>query len=968
MKRYLLTLGLFISAFSVQAQENSIDRAVSERLQAFFLNYVSPVKAPAPQLKDVQIDYKQKTLRIEVSESFAYQPWTEQSVEAVYKQVQELLPGPVYYFRIRLYVAGTPIEELVPNFYRHRFHPNKDRLSQSKLSDEPAWVTRTSRPYDISSGLQGRHVAVWQSHGRYYKNERNRWEWQRPPLFGVTEDLFTQAFIVPYLIPMLERAGAVVYTPRERDTQRNEVIVDNDVPNGSLYLETNNRQAWATASVKGFAQRQPTYQDGENPFVAGSCRWVATTRSKKRQAFAQWAPTLPQAGSYAVYVSYQSLPNSVDDARYTVFHRGGTTDFVVNQRMGGGTWVYLGTFEFDAGNNEHGRVLLSNLSRKRSGVVCADAVRFGGGMGNIERGGSTSGLPRYLEGARYSAQWAGFPYEVYAGRKGENDYADDINVRSNAVNLLSGGSAFNPNQVGKRVPLEMTLGLHTDAGYSKIDDKVGSLGIYTTAFNNGRLADGTDRLASRDLSDLLLSQLQKDITSAAGSWNRRSLWDRNYSETRLPAVPSTIVELLSHQNFADMKLGHDPYFQFTASRSLYKAILRFLTHQQGKPYVIQPLPVENFAIRFGKKRHTLELSWTATSDPTEPSANPQGYIVYTRIGQGGFDNGIWVSKPHHRIKIEPGLIYSFRIAAVNHGGESFPSETLSAYLAPHERGRVLIVNGFDRLSGPQVVNTPDQAGFDLESDPGVAYGKNISYCGPQTGFLRSQAGKETEGGWGYSTNDWVGLQVAGNTFDYPYLHGSAIQAVGGYSFTSCSDEAVENGFIHLTNYPVVDYILGVEKAGTSPLVAHKTFSPTMQHLLTQYCREGRNLFVSGAYIGSDMVSTAQERQFTREVLKFEYSPKHTPLTGGLIEGMGQTFRIEHRANEVCYAVPSPDCILPTDSAFSAFLYTDGRQGAGIAYKGKDYRVIATTFPLEAVQTTEARFVLMKGILRFFEAQ
>lgn len=77
-------------------------------------------------------------------------------------------------------------------------------------------------------------------------------------------------------------------------------------------------------------------------------------------------------------------------------------------------------------------VVLSNESSEH-GVVCADAVRFGGGMGNIERGGKTSGLPRYLEGARYSAQWAGMPYEVYAGRKGENDYADDINTRSNTI-------------------------------------------------------------------------------------------------------------------------------------------------------------------------------------------------------------------------------------------------------------------------------------------------------------------------------------------------------------------------------------------------------------------------------------------------------------------------------------------------------------------------------------------------------
>ena len=61
-------------------------------------------------------------------------------------------------------------------------------------------------------------------------------------------------------------------------------------------------------------------------------------------------------------------------------------------------------------------VVLSNESSEQ-GVVCADAVRFGGGMGNIARGGKTSGLPRYLEGARYSAQWAGMPYEYMQDAK-----------------------------------------------------------------------------------------------------------------------------------------------------------------------------------------------------------------------------------------------------------------------------------------------------------------------------------------------------------------------------------------------------------------------------------------------------------------------------------------------------------------------------------------------------------------------
>ena len=203
---------------------------------------------------------------------------------------------------------------------------------------------------------------------------------------------------------------------------------------------------WANAPVRGFAQKKTIYKDGENPFTDGTCRFIPTERKKKKnkdQVFAEWVPTLPATGKYAVYVSYQTLPNSVSDAKYLVFHNGGVTEFKVNQKIGGGTWVYLGTFEFDKGSNDYGMVVLSNESSEH-GVVCADAVRFGGGMGNIARGGKISGLPRYLEGARYSAQWAGMPYEVYAGRKGENDYTDDINTRSNVINYLSGSSVYNP--------------------------------------------------------------------------------------------------------------------------------------------------------------------------------------------------------------------------------------------------------------------------------------------------------------------------------------------------------------------------------------------------------------------------------------------------------------------------------------------------------------------------------------------
>lgn len=955
-----LTLGVnFLSA-------QDIERNVKERLTDYFGRYTTTAKISTPKLKSVDIDYERKTIAIHASESFAYQPFRPETVEAVYNQVKELLPGPVHYYRLTIFADGKPIEELIPNIYRNK-KKDKERMSLKTDYKDKAWVKNISRPNEISRGLQDRHIAIWQSHGNYFKNDKNEWGWQRPRLFCTTEDLFTQSFVLPYVIPMLENAGAIVYTPRERDTQKNEIIVDNDTPNASLYLEVGSKKAhWATAPIKGFAQKKAIYRDGENPFTDGTCRFIPTERKKKNkdQAFAEWVPTLPAKGEYAVYVSYRTLPNSVNDAKYLVFHNGGVTEFKVNQKIGGGTWVYLGTFEFDKGNNDYGMVVLSNESSEH-GVVCADAVRFGGGMGNIERGGKTSGLPRYLEGARYSAQWAGMPYEVYAGRKGENDYADDINTRSNTINYLSGGSVYNPQQPGLGIPLEMTMALHSDAGCSKTDELIGSLGIYTTDFNNGKLNTGIDRYASRDLADILLTQIQKDIYSSYNlSWTRRSMWNRNYSETRLPATPSTIIELLSHQNFADMQLGHDPNFKFTVGRAIYKGILQFVAGQHNKEYVVQPLPVSNFAIRFGKKKNTLELSWKGENDPQEPTAQPREYIVYTRIGYGGFDNGTLVSKTSHTVKIEPGLVYSFKVTAVNRGGESFPSEILSAYKAKRERERVLIINGFDRVSGPAVINTFDKAGFDLEQDPGVPYLSNISFSGAQIGFDRAQAGKEGEGSLGYSGSELEGMKIAGNTFDYPFIHGKAIQAAGKYSFVSCSDEAVENGTVTLEDYPVVDYILGMEKEDPVHKVYYKTFSSAMQRIITSYCQSGGNLFVSGAYVGSDMSGTQGNREFTEKILKYGYQSSMTDKSSNRINGLGRTITIPRAPNETSYAVPAPDCIVPVDTAFPVFTYVPGNQSAGIAYKG-NYRTFVLGFPFESIQSEADRATIMAGILGFF---
>ena len=108
-------------------------------------------------------------------------------------------------------------------------------------------------------------------------------------------------------------------------------------------------------------------------------------------------------------------------------------------------------------------------------------------------------------------------------------------------------------------------------------DLVGSLAICTTNYNDGQLSSGLTRQASKMLAKDLLDNLTRDLTYKYGNWAKRYLWDRNYSETRVPEVPSAILETLSHQNFPDMKLAQDPHFKFTMARSVYKTLAHIPT-------------------------------------------------------------------------------------------------------------------------------------------------------------------------------------------------------------------------------------------------------------------------------------------------------------------------------------------------------------------------------------------------------
>lgn len=908
------------------------------------------------------VDNKNHTVTITLGEEFAQQDITEKLVNKTYKKIKKSLPRQYNKHKLIVMANGMPIEDYIPG--RKSDNEYDSYWDGIDYKGKP-WVSNISKPNNISLGLSNRHIALWASHGRYYDQKKGFWKWQRPNLFCTTEDLFTQTIVVPYLIPMLENAGATVFTPRERDWQTKEIIVDNDKgvsAEGSWYGEHTEKEPWTDTGERGFGFRNGILRDGENPFTMGTARMIRTTK-KEDKAIAIWQPNFKEEGRYAVYVSYQTMPKSVDDAHYIVRHKGQETHFIVNQKMGGGTWVYLGTFDFDKGENPFNCVALTNQS-KRKGVVTADAVRFGGGMGNIERGGDISHMPRCLEAARYYAQWAGAPYSIYGNKTGTDDYAEDINTRSLMTNWLAGGSPYVPTKEGKNVPIELSLAVHSDAGYER-DGKslVGSLAICTTSFNDGRLNSGISRFASQDFIEALRSNVTRDLSKKYKRWNWRYLWDRNYSETRLPEVPSAIIETLSHQNFPDMKLGQDPNFKFTMARSIYKTILRYVSQMHRRPCIVQPLQPHLFkATLTGDNK--VKLSWKAQDDELEPTAVPTSYNIYVAAGSGGFDNGTNVRGTSYTMELEPGVMYRFKVTAVNRGGESFPTSTLSAYYQPGATKTAMVINGFSRLSAPAVRDNIHEQGFDIEEDAGVSYGLTAGWSGKQQCFNKSTMGSTEPNGLGYSGNEMVGNFVMGNTFDYVYTHADAIAATKKYNVVSCTSETVESGIVDLINYDVVDLALGLQKYDENSTVFYKSIPSMLRNKLSAYVLGHGKLIASGAYIGSDLQHD-DERVWLESTLKVAYGGAiHTDTISG-IKGMGTEFDFYRQLNPTHYAATKCDVLMPVSTAFCPLQYANG-MSAGVAYRGNDNATFTMAFPFECIIDRNKRLSIMNGILKFLE--
>jgi len=500
--------------------------------------------------------------------------------------------------------------------------------------------------------LQGKRIAVSPGHG-YYWHSSLGWTTQRGLIDGLIEDIHTAEICNRYLIPLLQNMGADIVHCREHGERSVDALVNNDV-GAPAYTETG---SWTTSASSGY--QNSTYRFvGSNPAT--------------ETATATWQIPIAQDGLYPVYAWFRASGNRTPEAQYRVHHTGGISTAVVDQTRDNLTWAHLGTFWFSAADGA--RIVLSNQSPS-AGVVIADTVRLGGGVGSIVRGGTTSNQARWRECARYWSQFSGAPSSVYNSVATGQDNSDDVTARPRFAEWR-GADAF--------------LSVHTNAGANP-----GGSGTSTFIYSGGATA------GSSSLSQAVHTQIINDVQSGwYANWVDRGQFQANFGELRLlSSMPGILVELAFHDNpgSIDHISLHDPEFRYLVARAYARGVLRYFAPLA--PFPPEP-PVALRVTQDGARG--LQVAWDAVAGAThytiEQSPDGKGFVEVGTVAATNWSTG---PMPHHSWA-------SFRVRAWNASGRSFPTEVLTAGTDHLATAQALLVQGFDRLG--RYVKGPENTG------------------------------------------------------------------------------------------------------------------------------------------------------------------------------------------------------------------------------------------------------------------
>lgn len=781
------------------------------------------------------------------------------------------------------------------------------------------------QPGLAQGALSGKTIYINQSHGWFDDyTVVNRWRVQRTAAHNVLEDFDSASFNNMYVLPLLRNAGAKVQTVRESDLQTNMVIVDNA---DSSTLGTQGRfyttGTWTISTINGFRQKTTPAWTGTtiNPFNQGAGANILSpvTTGSAPTATAVFVANIPADGYYNVYASWTAFSARARDARYRVHHSGGISEVRVDQRIDGYTWNLLGNFYFEKNAPETERqVVLTNQTTDTAATnVSADAVRWGGGMGDMNRHTSgVSGRPRWEEEAVNYLQFNGFGYSgtLYAGDDDE------------------GGGWSDRPQYARWEHSEKDASVE-DALY---------FAFHTNAANGTARGISTFRHDTATAASISFQTIMHDTMYAhvAGlfvpGWTVRSKSVTNFGENNQSSMgtglPGFLIEGLFHDTQADAEMYSEPEFRYAYARSMVDGILKYYEARDRVTLTRPPEPPTHFRVE-ARPNNTIVLSWNAPPARGTGSAAFLGnaatsYRVQVSRNGFGFDDGRTAAGTSLTITdIPEGSLRFFRVIAVNAGGISIPTETLAARTATTAASSVLIVNGFDRNQRTLIpIQTITNAG------------------GPTF------------------NNDWRRFQA----FNYSIEHAKALEPIG-VRISSASNEAIAADLLPMSRFNSVFWILGEEST------TDETFSAAEQTRVNAFLAlPSRSFFASGSEIGWDLGTrgTAADISFLSGSLKATMAGDDAgtynvvPAAGGPFAGLSTiTFSTASGAR---FDAEFPDQLTATGGSAAALTYSGGTAGtAGVFHNNGTSKTILLGFPFETIGSATARAQVMERVAGFF---
>jgi hypothetical protein len=761
-----------------------------------------------------------------------------------------------------------------------------------------------------AGGLSDKIVYIHGGHGFTAANQGNgAWSSQRPNLLGMIEDLGNvdqMTFLADYLF----RAGATVVPLRPVGHQTNEVVLDNDD------IEVSFVGSWSNSSSSIYFGDQ-----GDVPY-----RFAAS--SSTETAVARYRPSISETGFYPVYAWTRYGSDRAEDQLYRVHHSGGITEVTVDHRRVGNGLVYLGSYYFEAGTD--GYVDISNRSNDPGRVVIADMIRFGNGMGDIDRGGGVSGLAREDEAGLYWVMWhvdrsQGVPTSEYRTTNDDRDATVSLSPRyAEYMNREADGVLSD----------RVFVSFHSNAGSGT---SRGVLGLY-----NGNNDPNTATPNQFLLANTLGLEINNDLVAQNGqfehNWfNRGTNVTLDRSDIEFGEInnlringefDATIMETGFHDNQLDAEMLRDPRVRDALARATYQGLIKYFRAVDGNTTLATALPAPVTGVHAKSNAPgSVTISWQPPVANSYGGDTPSGYHVYASLNGYGFDGGTFVSGGASTTATiagyESGLPHYFKVAAVNAGGESVGSEAVAA-LPSGGVQQVLIVNGFDRLDRTL---DPKQAGLN-----------------PAVDRVRPRQS---------NSRDYV-VQVA-----------SAIHsAAPGMHVESTGNEAIISGDVTLSDYHTVIWILGEESS-----VDH-TFDATEQSQVEQFVAGGGNLFLSGAEIAWDLDNLNNGRSFFENTLKGNYvaDDANTYSVTGTGDGIFAGLNFSFDDGSQFYNAEFPDVVNPQAGAQVALRYVGGTGGnAAIQVPGTGGRgsIVMFGFPFETITNAADRAAVMGRVLDYF---